>query len=68
MQTALNALHDIVVLAQITLGMHGPASFSDATNMAQETGIPAIVWSFFWGLSSLAMLGMTIKLAYGKGK
>lgn len=67
-QTALNALHDIVVLAQITLGMHGPASFSDATNMAQETGIPAIVWSFFWGLSSLAMLGMTIKLAYGKGK
>lgn len=67
-QTALNALHDIVVLAQITLGWHGQASFSDATNMAQETGIPAFLWSLFWGLSSLAMLGMTIKLAYGKGK
>lgn len=63
-QTALNALYDILVLAQITLGMHGQAGFSDATNMAAETGIPAFFWSLFWGLSSLAMLFLTIKAAY----
>lgn len=63
-QTALNALYDILVLAQISLGMHGQSSFTDATNMANDTGIPAFFWSLFWGLSSIAMLFLTVKAAY----
>lgn len=65
-QTALNALYDILVLAQISIGMHGASAFTDATNMARDTGIPAFLWSLGWGLSSIVMLALTIKFAYGK--
>jgi hypothetical protein len=32
--------------------------------MASDTGIPAFFWSLFWGLSSIAMLFLTVKAAY----
>jgi hypothetical protein len=64
-QTALNALYDILVLLKLSLGMYDGASFSDATNMAKLTGIPAVFWSLFWGASSLVMLLFTIRFAYG---
>ncbi|MBS1995407.1 MAG: M50 family metallopeptidase [Cyanobacteria bacterium SZAS LIN-2] len=67
-QISLNALNDVVWLIQISAGMAGAHSFSDATNMAQATGIPAVVWSIWWGVASLAMLYFTLRLAYRKSQ
>ncbi len=65
-QISFNALTDIVWLIQISAGMVGQHSFSDATNMAQLTGIPAVVWSVWWGIASLGMILLTLRLAYRK--
>lgn len=67
-QTALNALSDIGVLIQLTLGIYGVASFSDATNMASETHIPAVFWSLGWGITSVLLLYVTLRLVYGKAQ
>lgn len=67
-QTALNALSDIGVLIQLSLGISGSASFSDATNMAGETYIPAIIWSLGWGITSVLLLFVTLRLVYGKAR
>lgn len=63
-QTALNALTDVKFLIELSLGIYNTAAFSDATNMQGLTGIPAVVWSVFWGLASLLMLGLTLKWTY----
>lgn len=60
----INALTDIIWLSKLSLGMVGAHSFTDATNMAQMTGFPAAFWSVLWGLLSLVMLFVTVKLAY----
>jgi hypothetical protein len=65
-QIALAALNDVIWLVQISAGMAGAQSFSDATNMAELTGVPAVVWSIWWGVASLAMLFFTLRLAYRK--
>ena len=67
-QISLAALNDVIWLFQISAGMVGAHSFSDATNMAQLTGIPAVVWSVWWGFASLAMLFLTLRLAYRKAQ
>jgi hypothetical protein len=40
-----------------------PRSGSDAEAMAQATFIPAIVWGTAWGLVSLALLALTLRLS-----
>jgi hypothetical protein len=65
-QISFNALTDIVWLVQIEAGMVGQHSFSDATNMAQLTHIPAVFWSIWWGVASLGMILLTLKAAYRK--
>lgn len=37
---------------------------TDALSMAQATGIPAVVWTVVWAGLSLAMLFVTLRLAY----
>lgn len=37
---------------------------TDAMSMAQATGIPAVVWTVIWAAISLAMLLLTLRLAY----
>jgi len=64
-ETALNSLTDVVLLVKISLGFYPYASFSDATNMQQMTGIPAAVWSLAWAGASIAMLGATLWHCYG---
>lgn len=54
-QTGLNAVNDVYVLAIISLGL-APGAWSDASNMQQLTSVPAIVWACAWALLSLAML------------
>lgn len=63
-QTSLNALTDIEFLTELSLGLHNTTAFSDATNMAKHTGLPAAFWSIVWGVISLVMLFFTIKFAY----
>lgn len=65
-QTALNALTDVFYLVKIELGMTGAHSFSDATNQAALTGLPASFWSVLWGGLACFMLYKTIKQVYGK--
>jgi hypothetical protein len=65
-QTALNSLTCIGDLITLSFGLAGIHAFSDASNMADMTGIPAFIWSIFWGVSSLVMLGFTLKETYGK--
>ncbi len=66
-QTALNSVVCIYYLIQIYFGF-APAggSWSDATNMAQMTGIPAFFWSIFWFLCSVALVAFTLWHTYGK--
>ncbi|MCC7531375.1 MAG: M50 family metallopeptidase [Candidatus Melainabacteria bacterium] len=63
-QTALSSLTDVWYLIQISVGFSSNGSFSDATNMAQHTGIPAAVWSIVWGAISLLMVVFTLKVSY----
>jgi hypothetical protein len=66
-QTALNALKDTVGLIEISLGLTPyQGSFTDATNMYNLTHIPAAFWSVLWGVVSLIMLAVTLKVSYGK--
>lgn len=58
-QTALNALSGVGFLVQQSFGMF-PGTWSDASNMAQMTGIPAAVWAVFWASSSIVMVGATL--------
>lgn len=37
---------------------------TDALSMAQATGVPAVVWAVLWTVLSLAMLFVTLRLAY----
>lgn len=65
-QTALSAMSDVWYLIQISVGFSAHGSFTDATNMATYTGIPAAVWSIVWGLLSLAMVIFALKVSYGR--
>jgi hypothetical protein len=64
-QTALNALADVWGLAEMSFGMSAGQTFSDATNMAQLTHIPAFIWSLAWGGISIVMLMITLWWCYG---
>ena len=66
-QTALNSVVCILYLVQIYFGFSPTnAAFSDATAMADMTHVPAFLWSFFWFLSSVAMVAFTLWHTYGK--
>lgn len=65
-QTALNSVTLIGDLITLSMGLASVHAFSDASNMADMTGIPAVIWSLFWGIASVAMLGLTLKETYGK--
>lgn len=63
-QTALNALTSALLLVALTVGIIPYAAFSDATNMAQITGVPAAVWSLLWGGISAVAVYKTLKRVY----
>lgn len=66
-QTALNSVTCILALVQYYFGFQSiGGAFTDASNMSDMTHIPALIWSLFWFLSSLAMLGLTLWHTYGK--
>jgi hypothetical protein len=65
-QTALNSLTAFGDLLSASLGVDGYTGFSDASNMAMITGIPAVIWSVFWAGTSILMVGFTLWSIYGK--
>jgi hypothetical protein len=64
-QTGLNALTDVWYLVQLSSGLSAGAGWSDATNMQEMTGVPALIWSGFWAVSAVCMLGGTLWACYG---
>jgi hypothetical protein len=62
--TALNALTDVFYLILLSAGLYPSRSFSDATIMADMTGLPAVVWSLLWGAASAGMLYFTVRKTY----
>jgi len=60
--TAMDSLRSITMV--MTASIFARHIFSDATNMEQLFGMPAILWSLLWLALSLAMLGSTIWLCY----
>lgn len=67
-QSALSSLTDVWYLIQISVGFSTNGTFSDATNMAHYTGVPAAVWSVVWGAISLVMVILALRVSYGKGQ
>jgi hypothetical protein len=65
-QTALYALCSAFDLVKFSMGMNNHGEFSDATNMAQITGLPASVWSIVWALIAIAMVAWTLWFCYAK--
>jgi hypothetical protein len=66
-QTALNALSSMLTLVLLSTGVFASGAFTDATNMAAITYIPAAVWSVLWGAASVAMVYYTLKRCYRNG-
>jgi hypothetical protein len=64
-QTALNSISSVFILVRLYMGALPDGAWSDASNMAQMTGIPALVWSLFWVVCSVFMLLLTLKWTYG---
>jgi len=54
-QSCLCSLQGVWILLLQSMGAF-PGTWSDATNMAQMTGIPAMFWGVWWALFSVGML------------
>jgi hypothetical protein len=61
LQLVLDGFNSLFTLLRISVA--GNAQ-TDAFNMAQATGIPAVIWTLVWAAISLAMLLLTLRLAY----
>lgn len=58
-QCLLNAFFSLIDLFFITAGM---SAHSDAVNMANSTGLPAIMWVFIWMGISIVMISVGLRL------
>jgi hypothetical protein len=56
---ATSALYAVWDIASDVLFRHSAAS--DASALAQLTGVPAVVWGLLWVLVSLAVLGQVLR-------
>jgi len=61
-QCVLNALFDLKTLLFISSPFAGMAVHTDALNMAQATGIPAIFWTVAWITLALGILWFAMRL------
>ena len=64
-QIVLNSVTDLFILFQASTNFSN-STFSDATNMANITHIPAFIWSIIWCLISMILLYFTLKISYLK--
>jgi len=61
-QCVLNALFDLKILFSVTSPFADRAVHTDALNMAQATGIPAIFWTVLWIAFALGILWFAMRL------
>jgi len=61
-QCLLNAFSDLATLFFINAPLVGSHFHSDAANMAQSTGLPAIVWVFIWIAISVLMISVGLRV------
>lgn len=61
LQLVLDGFNSLFMLLRLSAASNVQ---TDALSMAQATGIPAVVWTVVWALISLAMLVLTLSLAY----
>lgn len=60
-QLMLGGIESLFGLVQLSAGSQ---AVTDATIMAQSTGVPALVWAMVWTTVSLGVLLSTLRLAY----
>lgn len=65
LECCLNALFDLktLLLLSASTSVH-----TDALNMEQSTGIPALVWALGWSLLSLVILALSVRTLFPKGR
>ena len=61
-QCLLNSLSDLKTLFFINAPLFGSDLQNDATNMANATGLPAIVWVFIWIGISVLMISVGLRV------
>src|SRR5215212_2421176 len=61
-QCVLNALFDLKILFSISSPFAGATVHTDALNMSQATGIPAIFWTIAWIALALGILWFAMRL------
>lgn len=63
-QTALNCMTDLGNVWRVSTGMVPFGSYTDASTMAEITGVPAPVWTLFWALASGLLLAFTVWFSF----
>jgi len=61
-QCVLNALFDLKILLSISSPFVGSGAHTDALNMANATGVPAIFWTIAWIAFALGILWFAMRL------
>ncbi|HWF88747.1 MAG TPA: M50 family metallopeptidase, partial [Pyrinomonadaceae bacterium] len=61
-QCVLNALFDLKTVFFLSSPLNGMTVHTDAQNMAQFTGIPAIFWTVAWIAIALGILWFAMRL------
>lgn len=61
-QCVLNAIFDLKTVFSMAATWYGPTAPTDAVNMAQATGIPAILWAGVWIALALGILWFAMRL------
>lgn len=64
MQMPLAAANSLVDLLRISAGPVRRDQLSDAQVLARDTGIPAVVWALLWLLFAVAVVVLTVTVAY----
>lgn len=63
-QSCLTSLQGVWILLLQSFGFFPGVTFSDATNMAKLTGIPAPFWGICWATFSVVMLSWAMWMTY----
>ena len=61
-QCVLNALFDLKILLSLSSPFVGSAAHTDALNMANATGVPAVFWTIAWIAFALGILWFAMRL------
>lgn len=64
LQMPLAAIHSLGDLMRRSVRRPRDGRMSDAEVLAQHTGIPTLAWAAFWFLSALAIVVLTVTVAY----